>query len=323
MTAVERTDETGRAALTAIWAALSATGLFEALSLLESQDKTVRATSPWQDDPYDVFVSFAIFAVPMLAGVVMLRLLAWRAPGGPDRAHQMLRATGAMIALVWITLIAEWTAVIVRAHASTWNRWTAVLTGGLVVTCVAALAVTVLLVRRRRPRGSAARWRHDWLGDVVWICRRLPVLRRWATDGNAAWVRRHAMGVFVGSSALVAIGLVGALAGGEGWTDPLLVAWALVVETAAYLAFCWISNLAAGFIARPPRTAARHIAEVSVIVGCVAIQLAVAFRDALWSLLGAGELTSVPSLVMLTLGAGLVSGTASAVPLIARCRRMA
>jgi hypothetical protein len=162
MSAVERRDETGRAAL-------STTGLFEVLSTLESQDKTVRATSPWQDDPYDVFVSFAIFAVPMLAGVIVLRMFAWRAPGGPDRAHQLLRATGAMIALVWVTLIAEW-------------------------------------------------------------------------------------------------------------------AWA------------------------------------AVIVGCVAIQLAVAFRGALWSMLGAGELTYVPSLVMLTLGAGLVCGAATAVPLIARRR---
>lgn len=320
MSAVERRDETGRAALTAIWAALSTAGLFEVLSMLESQDKTVRATSPWQDDPYDVFVSFAIFAVPMLAGVIVLRMFAWRAPGGPDRAHQMLRATGAMTALVWVTLIAEWAAVTVGAHSSAWNRWTAVLMGGLVVTCAAALVVTVLLVRRRRPRGSAARWRHDWLGDVVWICRRIPVLRRWVTDGNAAWVRRHTMGVFVGLSALVAIGLVGALAGGEGWTDPLLIAWALVVETTAYLAFCWISNLIGGFITRPPRTAPRHIAEVSVIVGCVAIHLAVAFRDALWSVLGGGELTYVPSLVMLTLGAGLVCGVATAVPLIARRR---
>ncbi|MGW4567857.1 hypothetical protein ACWEN3_37590, partial [Streptomyces sp. NPDC004561] len=71
---MERRDGTGRAALTAIWTALSTAGLFEVLSLLESQDKTVRATSPWQDDPYDVFVSFAIFAVPMLAGVIVLRM---------------------------------------------------------------------------------------------------------------------------------------------------------------------------------------------------------------------------------------------------------
>ncbi|MGW4562997.1 hypothetical protein ACWEN3_11485 [Streptomyces sp. NPDC004561] len=195
--------------------------------------------------------------------------------------------------------------------------------GGLVGTCAAALVATLLLVRCRMPRGSAARWRHDWLGDAVWICRRIPVLRRWVTDGNAAWVRRHTMGVFVGLSALVAMGLVGALAGGEGWTDPLLIAWALVVETTAYLAFCWISNLIGGFITRPPRTAIRHIAEVSVIAGCVAIHLAVAFRDALWSVLGAGEPMSVPSLVVLTLGAGLVCGAVTAVPLIACRRRVA
>ncbi|MCP2339326.1 hypothetical protein [Actinomadura rupiterrae] len=320
---MERRSGTGRAALTAIRAALGTAGLFEALSLLASQDKAVRATSPWQDDPYDVFVSFAIFAVPMLAGVITLRMLAWRAPGGPDRAHQMLRATWTMTALIWVTLLAEAAAVAVGAHAAIWNRWTAVLISGLAVATAAALVVTVLLARQRRPRGSAAQWRHDWLGDVVWICGRVPALRRWTTDDNAAWVRRHAMGVFLGLSALVALGLVGALAGGEGWTDPLLIAWALAVETAAYLAFCWLSNLIGGFIARPPRTSARRTAELSVVVGCVAIQLAVAFRNALGSALGTGDPADVPSLVLLTLGAGLLSGTATAVPLIARRREPA
>jgi hypothetical protein len=59
---------------------------------------------------------------------------------------------------------------------------------------------------------------------------------------------------------------------------------------------------------------------VSVIVGCVAMQLAVAFRDALWSVSGAGELTYVPSLVALTLGTGLVSGAVTAVLMLARRR---
>ncbi|WP_242909780.1 hypothetical protein [Actinomadura terrae] len=213
---MENRDEAGHAALTAIWATLGAAGLFEALSALGTQVRTVRATSPWQDDPYNVAVSFTVFAVPRLAGVIAVRMFAWRAPGGPDRAHQMVRAAWVVIALMGATLVAEWAGVIVGAHASAWNRWTAVLVAGLVVTCAAALVATVLLARCRRPRGSSARWRYDWLSDLVWICGRIPVLRRRVTDGHAAWVRRHTTGVFAGLSALVAVGVVGALAIGEG-----------------------------------------------------------------------------------------------------------
>jgi hypothetical protein len=320
MAAMERTDENGRASPAVILASLGAAGLFEVLTMLETQDKTVRAVSPWQDDPYDAVVSLTQFAVPMLALVIALRLLAWRAPGGPDRARQMVRAAGAMTTLIGLTLVFEWAAVIGRAHASSRGTWTSVLISGLVVVSTVTVVVTALLMRYR-PRGSSGRWRHDWLGDVVIVFERVPVLRRWATPEVAAWGRRRAMTVFVTLSMLAAVGIVGSLAIGERWTNPLLIAWALIVETTSDLAFCVISNAAAGFIARPPRTRTRRVAETSVVAACVAIQVAVAFRNALWPVIGAGSLTSVPALVALTLGAGLVASMATAGLLLARTSR--
>jgi hypothetical protein len=305
-------NESGRASPAVILASLGAAGLFEVLTVLATQDKTVRAASPWQDDPYDAVVSLTQFAVPMLALVIALRLFAWRAPDAPDRERQMVRAAGAMTTLTGLTLVFEWAAVIGGAHAPYWNTWTSTLISGLVVTSTLTVAVTALLVRRRRPRGSYGRWRHDWLGDVVLLCDRIPVLRRWATPEAAAWVRRRAMTVFVTLSVLAAVGIAGSLAIGERWTNPLLIAWALIVETTSNLAFCVIGNAVAGFVARPPRTRARRVAETSVVAGCLAIQVTLAFRDALWAALGAGSLTSVPALVALTLGAGLVTSLATA-----------
>jgi hypothetical protein len=301
-------DESRRASPAVILASLGAAGLFEVLTLAATQDKTVRAASPWQDDPYDAMVSLAEFAVPMLALVIALRLFAWRAPGGPDRERQMVRAAGAMTAVIAITLAFEWAAVIAGAHApyrSTWASW---LISGLVLASTVTVVVAALLVRRRRPYGP---WRHDWLGDVVLVCGRVPVVRRWVTLRAAAWVRRGALTVFVTLSVLAALGLAGSLAIGERWTNPLLIAWALVVVTTSNLAFCVISNAVAGFVARPPRTRARRVAETSVVAGCLAIQVAVAFRDPLWAGLGAGSPTSVPALVALTLGAGLVTSLAT------------
>ncbi|GAA4498046.1 hypothetical protein GCM10023191_042570 [Actinoallomurus oryzae] len=305
MAAMEHTDGNGRTPLVAILGCLGTAVFFEAVTVLATQDKTVRAASPWQDDPYDAVVSLTQLAVPMLALVIALRLAAWRAPGGPDREQQTARAAGVMTALVGITLVFEWAAVVARAHAPSWDTWTSVLIGGLVAASLLTVTVTAMLARGRRPRGSSRRWRHDWLGDVVLLCARVPVLRRWAGPDAAAWVRRRAMTVFVTLSVLAAAAVTGSQAIGERWTDPLLIAWMLVVQTASDLAFCVISNAVAGFVARPPRTRTRRVVETAVVAGCVAIHLATAFRDALWP--GARPLTSVPDLVALTLGTGLLT----------------
>jgi hypothetical protein len=321
MCVMEHTHDGGRASLAVVLACLGTAGAFEALTVLATQDKTVRAVSPWQDDPYDAVVSLAQFTVPMLGLVIGMRLFAWRAPGGPDRVQQTTRAAAAMITLVAVTLAFEWAALVGGAHAASWGPQTSVLVGGLVVASLLTVVMTLLLVRRRAPRGSSRRWQHDWLGDVVVVCRRIPVVRRWATPVAVTWIRRRAMAVFTTLSVLAAAVIIGFLAVGEGWTNPLLIAWALVVETTSNLAFCLVSNRVAGFIARPARSPSRHAAEASLLAGCVAVQVATAFRDVLWPVFGMGPLTSVVALAALTLGAGLAASLATAAALLARARR--
>ncbi|MFC4907259.1 hypothetical protein [Actinomadura gamaensis] len=293
----------------AIRTSLGAAALFEALTVLATQDKPVRAVSPWQDDPYDAAVSLAMFAVPMLAAVVLLRLPVWRAPGGPDRAQQTARAAGAMLALVALTLVAEWAAVVAGAGHPRWDARTAALIGGLIVNSLVTGGAAALLWRGRAPRGSAARWRHDWLGDVLLLAERVPVLRRWARPEAAGWVRRHALTVFSAASAVAALAITGSQALGEHWTDPLLIAFMLAVEFTAYLTFCLLTNAVAGFVARPPRSRPRRAAETSLIAGALATHLAIAFRNALWP--GPEPLTSVPAVMAFTFGAGLAAALAT------------
>ena len=318
MAAMQRADESARAALAAVRAALGAAVVFEALTVVATHDKAVRAASPWQDDPYDAMVSLAQFTVPVLALVIALRLLVWRAPGGPDRAQQTARAAGLMTALAGLTAAFEWAALAGGRHRSAWDAWTAVLVGGLAVTSVLAVSASVLLVRGRRPRGSARGWRHDWLGDAVLLGGRVPVLGRWLGPEAAAWTRERAWPVFVALSLLASAALTAAQAVGERWTDPLLVVWMLGVGTASNLAFCVISNALAGFVARPPRSRMRRVTEFSVVTGCVTVQLVMAFRDPLWSALAGGPLTSVPALTALTFGAGAAASFLCAVLLLAR-----
>ncbi len=297
--------------------------LFMTLTVLATQDQAIRAASPWQDDPYDAMVSLAQFTVPMLAVVIGLRLLAWRAPGAPDREHQTTRASVAMLALIALTLGFEWASVVARAHAPAWNVSTVGLIGGLLVMSVCASVISVLLWRRRRPRGASRHWRTDWLGDVVWLAGRIPVLRRWVRPEAAQRVRQHALTVFVGLSMVGAAGVVGALAVGEQWADPGLIAWAFIVVATAYFAFCVISNNVAGFITRPHLSRPRRIAQTSVLAGCVAIQLVTAFRDPVWAFVATGPVSSVTVLAALTLGAGLTVGAASAILLLTRPDRTA
>ncbi|MFD8723358.1 hypothetical protein ACFV2H_36650 [Streptomyces sp. NPDC059629] len=311
-------EENGRASAAVVWASLGAAGVFEALTVLETQDKTVRAASPWQDDPYDVVVSLTQFTVPMLALVIALRLLAWRAPGGADRARQTVRAAGAMTTLVGLTLATEWAAVVARTPPSPAGAWIRVLIGGLAVGSVLTAAVAVPLVRESRRRGASRGRRHDWLDDALYLCQRTPVLRHRVGPEAAVWVRRRAMTVFAVLSTLAALAVTGAQAVGEAWTDPLLTAWFLIVAATSYLAFCVISNAVAGFIARPPRTRPRRIAEVSTVAGCVALSVATAFRDVLWPVFGTGPLTSVPAMAGLTLGAGLATSAVTAALLLVR-----
>ncbi|MEU7875528.1 hypothetical protein [Dactylosporangium sp. NPDC049140] len=287
-----------------IWAVLALGAAFEAMTVLATQDKAVRAASPWQDDPPDVFVSFALFAVPMLALAILVRLVARRAPSGPGREGPTARAAGALTAVVGGTLAAEWAAVATRAHAPAWNGSTTVLIVGLAVLSFATVAAATALWRRRAPRGAA---RPDWLGDV-------PLLG----PERAEWVRAHATAVFVTLSLLAAAAVIGAQAIGEGWTNPLLIAWALLVETAMNFAFCVVANAVAGFIARPARSRRARVAEAAVLAGAAGLVLMTAFRDPVWTAVAAGPVGSVPLLVALTVGAGLAAAAVTAAVMVRR-----
>jgi peptidoglycan/LPS O-acetylase OafA/YrhL len=129
------------------------------------------------------------------------------------------------------------------------------------------------------------------------------------------------MAVFVTLSVPAAAGLIATQTIGEGYTNPLLIGWMVIVLTTSILAFCVLGNAVAGFIARPPRSRPRRIAEASLVAGCVAIHLAVAFHDALWPVFGDGPLRSVPAVAVLTLGAGLVTSLVVAALLLARATR--
>ena len=61
--------------------ALAVGFLFEVANLIGTQDKTIFAVTPWQDDPYHAVLLAALFTVAMLSAALGARMLVWSAAG--------------------------------------------------------------------------------------------------------------------------------------------------------------------------------------------------------------------------------------------------
>lgn len=292
--------------------------LFETTNLVGTQDKAVYAHVPWHDDPFHAAVLAGVFTVAMLLAAIAARMLVWTAPGAADRQWQMARAAGVLTAVVALAAGFQWVSVAAHARGGAWNRSTAVQIVALAVTSAGALALGVGLARLPTARRSGASAEHDWLGDAALLLAWVPGLERAGAPAVVAWVRRRAVLVFATLSLLAAAPIAAAQAVGEGLTDPVIVGWFLGVLAATLFAFCMIANAFAGFVARPPRSGTRRLAERALVAGCLGIQLSEAFHDQLWRSLTGHPIGSAGALLALTGGAGLLAAAICAAVLALR-----
>ncbi len=268
------------------------TVLFEVFLVVGIQDKTLLAATPWQDDPFHTWVSLAVFALPMLLTVTASRMagpwLPWGRSGAAGRRRDLVKAGLLMTAFDSVTALVCWLAVLLRADHALWTGRTTWLVVVLAVLTIPVPVVAGIGVRclADLPVERDA----DWVGDV------LPARL-------AVWVRRHDRSVFLGASVVAAVVIIGALAYGERWTDPLLIAWGLAVEVTCYYAFCVLTNAVLGFVDRPARD---RRTERAVVVGSLAGLAAVAWHDQLAAWVGMAPLDSVAHLVELTGGVGVL-----------------
>jgi hypothetical protein len=306
-------------------AAIACAALFYAVTVAATQIASVRARSPWQDDPYNVMVSCALVTVPVLAVMLVVRIAARRSrptetgAAAGDAERQMLRATLALLLIVDATLVFEWAAVIGGAHRTAWTVATGWLLAGAVATTLSAAPLTVLALRAGAARRLGRRWNEDWLGDLASLVDRMAGAGRLNLTLVVAGVRRHAVPVFAAASVAGAAAIIGALAYSEGWTDPWLFGWALAVGATSNFAACMIVNAVAGVVARPaPR---RPQLEVAVVAGCVAVQFAVAFRGPIWTALTGRSADTLAALTELTIGAAVTTAVVVLIATTARRHR--
>jgi hypothetical protein len=170
------------------WATVS--GLLFALGAgLTTQYKPLRAHSPWQDDPYDVVVSFTQLVVPTLVAAIVLRAsLYWPSvPQPARRATDLVRGAGAVVALCAATVVTNWVAVANGAHRADWATPGSWLIGGLgVVSALLAVAGAAVVAAARRTLRVSAADPPDWVDDALAIV--LAALRRAGRVGRASAV---------------------------------------------------------------------------------------------------------------------------------------
>ena len=139
------TNDVRRTCVVAAGAAAS----FGALFAISTQLASIRAHSPWAEDPYDAVVSIAALVLPVVAAITCVRYLRWRRPGAIPvfGARQMLRGTAVALGLVWASVGACMAALVLRARVDTWGPWLGWLLVPLAVTTIAAVIASSMLHR--------------------------------------------------------------------------------------------------------------------------------------------------------------------------------
>lgn len=223
--------QTTRTAL--LWT-LGAVVAFSLFAFVSTQDKALRAHSPWQDDPYDVVVSFTMFLVPLIAGAAFVRAQLCRAnrPLIASRLLDLQRAADASIAAIALTVLVDWAAVLVGENASVWGTSGVLLIAALGLLTLAVLGALLATIRSHRvvarARVRTAPSDPDWcddalelvllvgdrLGPVAPLVRRVAVaVRAHALDGRWGLRRHRLAGAFL---AAVSFGVLLAVAQGIG-----------------------------------------------------------------------------------------------------------
>lgn len=313
----------------AVAAAGAAGALCLLLSIVETQDKALRAHSPWQDDPYDVVVSFSLFILPVLLVAGFGRLPACRAAEAMPvtRARDLLRWARLMTGAAAVCVITEWASVAAQAYRPAWGTSGA----GLIAALAMATGVTGtagLMARRARHlaapgwrRATGPDWLDDWLGTARLAASRvLPPggrLDTWAERATSA-VRRRPLG----TAALIglATGLVIALGqgigehsfGAPGTAIRVLLLFTLVTGTSQF-GFLIAAGAYLGIVRRESHGLSGHgrIALRAAIAAAASVPVTIAFRFWIHPLLPALGLRHAGGLpVLIALAAAAAGGAA-------------
>jgi hypothetical protein len=284
-----------------VLAMLLAAAGFVFFAYVTSHIAAVRDVTPWQDDPYDVVVSFTLFFVPLAAGLMLLRVpLCRRAQPLPASRLSGIQRAGTIVAIsIGATLVADWSAVAVGAQRASWTGVTTLAVdalGLLTLVLVGAVVMHARAVMSFRHQGSPEAG-PDWLDDAVALfvltsARIHPRFGAAAAQGSALviegrhGVRRHPVATTLGASLLFGLALsLGEIIGGGGSSSAATAIRTFIlyglIGGAGMAAFLTVAGRYLHLLrAEQPRPASRWpIFGTSLTVAAASIPMTVAFRD--------------------------------------------
>jgi hypothetical protein len=289
----------GRAMLRTLAAAV----VFVAFALASKELDVLYRHVPWSDDPYDAAVSFAIFFVPLMIAVDLVRVLRCRRdePLPMARVRSVVRGGRVMLAATLITLTGDWISLVLQTNRASWTGITAAVAAVLVVVSAIALKAAFDLHRAASPLPVISReesYDPDWFTDAValgdrysaWLGPLAHVARR-----RIDWVDRHVIAairtypIVAGAVSALAFGVLLALnqlvregPGAALWID-------VVVGSSGMFAFLTAGATYVGVVRseRPPAGPRRRMIDAAV-AGCAAAPTALALRSGLGWVIGSG-----------------------------------
>lgn len=284
--------------------------------------KPLYVHAPWENDPFDTVVSFAMFFVPLLTAACLVRVsLCRRSESLPlTRVNDVLRGCRVAVATMTITLLVCWFGVACGAN----RPWDSDSAGLVVLLAIATAAAMVALVALRQdpalepPSCTTNVAQSDWLSDIIMVARRQarwlgPVQApaqlgvAWIEQRGVSQVCRHPLLTAAAAAATFGVVVLGYQSLREGYL-PSVALLAIGLAACGMFAFLVMAGSYLG-IARSatPLLGVRRRAVDASVCACAAAVFAFALRDSLWGIVGSNQAQAGPSQL-----AVLVAGTAGA-----------
>jgi hypothetical protein len=193
-------DPATRATRLAANAAAFAVVAWAVLYLVTTQISSIRAASPFADDPWDAVVSYAAIFLPLVVGATWIRSLRHRGPRLEAATARRIR-TGVTFAqlIIVVNVASDAVALMVVPLPEPADGRLALMIGLVVVVSLVTLTATTLLVRAMRLAHSAPRdaSEPDLLDDLLGLAGEVPGVARVTAPldrflaNSAASPRRH------------------------------------------------------------------------------------------------------------------------------------
>ncbi len=296
----------------AVLGSLAVAAVFLGYTWIAKETRGLYVHTPWQNDPYDAIVSFAIFFVPLLAGLSLVRVPLCRRDGPLPlrRAIDLLRVSRVLVGAISVTLLSDWASVLLGAESRSWDGAT-----GLLIALLAVLTALTIAVGLQLRQAGRCPLEHknappspDWLSDAIALgereaerlgSRREAGLRivRWFDRSVFTRVRRYPLLAAAAVSVLLGVAVAGVQALEEGFARATL----LFFGVAACGTFAFLALLGA-HLRLISNSEPWGRAVSALVLACASIPLALAFRSSLWWIFGASDrtagLTQVTELVL-------------------------